>query len=91
MQALQTVYGTLFTPSMFILFLFGVCLLYLAYYSFTRREIRVLGTLAGALGLLFVAAGGGLGIPVVLNNTQLGWLSTSQTLPVWRFGFCYPR
>jgi hypothetical protein len=77
-------------PFMLLLVLIGLMLFCIAYHSFVKRDFRVIGTIIGAFGLLFVAAGGGLGIPVVLNNTQLGWLSTTQTLPVWRLGFYSP-
>jgi hypothetical protein len=71
------------------LVLIGLLLFCIAY-SFAKRDFKILGTFVGGLGLLFVAAGGQLGIPVVFNNTQLGWLSVSQTLPVWRLGFYTP-
>jgi hypothetical protein len=75
---------------MLFLVLIGLLLFCVAYYSFVKKDFRILGSLIGCFGLLFVAAGGDLGIPIVLNNTQLGWLSTYQTLPVWRLGFASP-
>src|SRR4051794_19754316 len=77
-------------PFLLLLVLIGILLFCIVYHSFAKKDFRVIGTLIGSLGLLFVAAGGGLGIPVVLNNTQLGWLSTTQSLPVWRLGFSTP-
>jgi hypothetical protein len=91
MPVMETILGTLLlTPFSACVFIAGICLLCVAYYTYTKHGFRIIGSLVGSLGLLFVAAGGGLGIPVALNNQQLGWLSTSQTLPVWRLGFSAP-